>query len=113
MLTIDGLKAIGADTDSGLTRCLNKEAFYLRLVGMAASDEHFGQLRESIENDDLDAAFEHAHALKGVLANVSLTNILTPIQEITEDLRAQTEIDYSDMLDKIDEELGKVKAMMD
>lgn len=113
MLTIEGLKELGADTDSGLGRCLNNEAFYLRLVGMAASDEHFGQLREAVEKDDLDAAFEHAHALKGVLANVSLTNVLEPVKEITEDLRARKEKDYSDVLGRIDEELAKVKALMD
>ena len=113
MLTIDGLKKIGADADEGLGRCLNNEAFYLRLVGMAASDEHFGELRKSLEAGDLDAGFEHAHALKGVLANVSLTNVLEPIEEITEDLRARTEKDYSAELDKIDEELAKVKALME
>lgn len=113
MLTIDGLKEIGANTDEGLSRCMNNEAFYLRLVGMAASDEHFGQLRESVEAGDLDAGFEHAHALKGVLANVSLTNVLEPIKEITEGLRARTEKDYSDELDRIDAELAKVTAMME
>lgn len=113
MLTIDALKELGVNTDEGLGRCLNNEALYLRLVGMAASDEHFGQLRESVEAGDLNAAFEHAHALKGVLANVSLTNVLEPIKDITEELRARTEKDYSDELDKIDEELAKVKALMD
>lgn len=66
-----------------------------------------------MEAGDLNAAFEHAHALKGVLANVSLTNVLEPIKDITEELRARTEKDYSDELDKIDEELAKVKALMD
>ena len=113
MLTIDGLKELGANTDEGLGRCLNNEAFYLRMVSLATADEHFGQLRESIEAGDLDAGFEHAHALKGVLANVSLTNVLEPIKEITEDLRSRTEKDYSGQLDQIDEELAKVKALMD
>ena len=110
---MDELRARGCDVEGALTRFLNNEAFYLRLVGMAASDEHFGQLREAVEKDDLDAAFEHAHALKGVLANVSLTNVLEPIKEITEDLRARKEKDYSDVLGRIDEELAKVKALMD
>ncbi len=80
---------------------------------MAVSDENFGKLREAVERDDLDAAFESAHALKGVLANVSLTNVLEPVKEITEDLRARKEKDYSEVLDKIDEELAKVKGLMD
>ncbi len=113
MLTVEGLKEIGANTEEGLGRCMNNEAFYLRMVGMSASDEHFGKLRESALAGDLDAAFDHAHALKGVLANVSLTNVLEPIIEITEDLRARTEKDYTAQLDRIDEELAKVKALMD
>ena len=113
MLTIEGLKGIGANTDEGLGRCLNNEAFYLRLVGMAAQDEHFSGLEQAIKDKDLDAAFEHAHALKGVLANVALTNILEPVQEITEDLRARTDKDYTDLIEKINAEHAKVMALMD
>ncbi len=32
MLTIDDLKTYGADTDTGLARCVGNEALYLRLV---------------------------------------------------------------------------------
>ena len=31
-MTIEELKAYGADTDAGLQRCMNNESFYLRLV---------------------------------------------------------------------------------
>ena len=58
MLTIEGLKEIGANTDEGLGRCLNNEAFYLRLVGMAAQDEHFSGLEQAIKDKDLDAFTE-------------------------------------------------------
>ena len=33
MLTIDKLNAFGADTQTGLGRCMNNEAFYFRLIG--------------------------------------------------------------------------------
>ena len=39
MITIDGLNALGAHTKEGLERCLNNEAFYLRMVGMALADD--------------------------------------------------------------------------
>ena len=32
MLTVEKLKEYGADTGEGLNRCMNNEAFYLRLV---------------------------------------------------------------------------------
>lgn len=113
MLTIDALKGIGANTEEGLSRCLNNEAFYLRLVQMAAMDGAFDELKEAVEKGDLDTGFEKAHALKGVLGNVSLTNVLTPVQEITEDLRARKEMDYSDVLERIFTEIGKVRALIE
>ena len=113
MLTIETLKEIGANTEEGLGRCLNNEDFYLRLVKMAAQDQSFEQLKAALEEGDLDSAFEKAHALKGVLGNVSLTNVLTPIQEITEDLRSRTVKDYTAQIDRIMEEISKVRALIE
>ena len=46
-------------------------------------------------------AFEAAHALKGVLGNLSLTPLYEPVQEITELLRNRTEMDYTPLLETI------------
>ena len=62
---------------------------------------------------DLKAAFEAAHALKGVLGNLSLTPLYTPVVEITELLRSNTDMDYKSLLDTILEkrdELGRLCA---
>lgn len=112
MLTIDNLKALGAATDEGLARCLGKEDFYLRMVQMALNDNGFEKLIEAVQNGDLDEGFERAHALKGVLSNVALTTLADPIVEITEDLRARKDIDYSEILDRIDTELKKYRALI-
>ena len=112
MLTIDNLKSLGANTDEGLARCLGKEDFYLRMVSMALADNGFEKLREAVISGDLNEGFERAHALKGVLSNVALTTLADPIAEITEELRARNEIDYSGLLDRIDEELQKYRALL-
>ena len=112
MLTIDNLKSLGANTDEGLARCLGKEDFYLRMVSMALADNGFEKLREAVTSGDLNEGFERAHALKGVLSNVALTTLADPIAEITEELRARNEIDYSGLLDRIDEELPKYRARL-
>ena len=44
MLSIEALQSYGANVQEGLGRCLNNEAFYLRLVKMAAQDDHFQKL---------------------------------------------------------------------
>lgn len=87
MLTIDKLQQFGADTQEGLGRCMNNEGLYLKLVGMILGDAGFGKLKDALTAGDLQAAFEAAHALKGVLGNLSLTPLYKPASDLTELLR--------------------------
>ena len=98
MMTIDSLRAFGADVDAGLTRCLNKEDFYLMLVNKAREDQKLTELAQQLGDRNLDAAFETAHALKGMYANLSLTPLTEPVSEMTELLRKRTDTDYSALL---------------
>ena len=97
-MTIDDLKAYGANTAEGLTRCMNNESFYIRMVKMIPGDANFPKLYDAVDKGDMDIAFEAAHALKGSTGNLSLTPIFAPISEITELLRAREEIDYSALI---------------
>ena len=87
MLTIDALKSRGSKVEEGLARCMNNEASYLRLAGMALKDNNFEGLRAALENNDAARAFEAAHALKGALGNLALTPMLEPVSALTEMLR--------------------------
>lgn len=111
MITIESLKELGADTENGLERCLGNEGFYLKLVKMALDDDGYARLREAVEAGNLDEGFERAHALKGMLGNVSLTTLLEPVLEMTEALRAREDRDYSGLLDQMDEVLAKMRAL--
>lgn len=112
MLTIDNLKELGADTANGIIRCANDEGFYLRMVTLSLQDPNFDKLDETVKKGDLAGAFECAHALKGVLGNVGLTSLYEPIAEMTEELRARKDIDYSGYLETISTELSKIRAMV-
>ncbi len=101
MLTIEDLRAWGADVDEALARCMNNEAFYLRLVGKAVQDGAFERLKAACEAGDLDGAFEAAHALKGTMGNLALTPIRRPVEQATELLRNRTAADYSELIDEI------------
>lgn len=111
MITIEALKELGANTDEGLARCMNNEAFYLRMVGMALADDGYEKLDEAVRRGDLNEGFERAHALKGILSNVSLTTLAEPVIEITEDLRERREKDYSEILARIADEVAKYRAL--
>ncbi len=106
MLTIEKMKEFGADVNEGLSRCMNNEGFYLRLVNMALSDQNFGRLETALADKNEDAAFEAAHALKGVLGNLSLTPIYRPVCALTEELRAKSGMNY----EKYSEEIREAKA---
>ena len=104
MLTIDKLNRFGAKVDEGLARCLNNEAIYFRLIGMAAEDAAFGKLEEGLKSGDLDAAFNAAHTLKGALGNLALEPMYRPVTELTELLRHKTPGDYDALLNTIKEQ---------
>ena len=100
MLTIEKLKIFGADTEDGLKRCMNMEDFYLGLVQSVLDDTKLTELQKAIDDGNLDTAFELAHALKGVYANLSLTPLYEPVSQMTELLRNRAQADYSPFLEQ-------------
>jgi hypothetical protein len=111
MITIEKLNAFGANTVEGLGRCFGNEALYLKLVATIPDEVNFDKLKDALNAGDLENAFLAAHALKGVLGNLSLTPLYTKVVEITELLRSKTDTDYSSLLADIlakKEELGNL-----
>ena len=98
MLTMEALRRFGANTEEGLSRCMNNEGFYLKLVNMELESRGFEKLAASLEQGEWHAAFEAAHSLKGSLGNLALTPLYVPAAELTERLRDGKEIDYADLL---------------
>lgn len=113
MLTIDKLNEYGANTAEGVARCMGNEALYLRLASTVADQAEFAKLNDSIASGDLGSAFEAAHALKGVLANLSITPLYEKVCEITELLRARTDTDYSPLLSEIGSLKDELKRLID
>ena len=111
MLTIAALQEFGADTAEGLGRCFGNEEFYLNLVRTVPAEQKFDELAKAVEEGDLDAAFEYAHALKGVLTNLSLTPVSEPAIEITELLRARKQMDYKPLVDRLLEKRDVLKTL--
>ena len=111
MLDLDALRAYGANVDEGLTRCMNNEGFYLRMVGMALDDPGVGELRRAIEAQEWQTAFEKAHALKGVLANLALTPVAEPVAALTERLRGGAAGDYTAAIEDITARWEQLQAL--
>ncbi|MBQ6976518.1 MAG: Hpt domain-containing protein [Selenomonadaceae bacterium] len=112
MLTLEKLDEFGVDTKEGLTRCMNNQKFYFRMISMGLSNDSFEKLGKALEENNLDEAFEAAHALKGVLGNLALTPIYKPLSEMTEMLRAKKTADYTAIYEPIMEMRNQLLQML-
>lgn len=108
-MTIKTLEKFGADTKTGLNRCMGDSGFYLSLVEMALDDPSFSNLAAAVAQNNLDTAFELAHALKGVYGNIALTPVCEPMCELTELLRNKEKADYSMYINRISAKLNELK----
>ena len=88
-MTLEALRAFGANTAEGMERCLNDEPFYLEMVAMTLADGNFDKLKAAMDAGDPRAAFTAAHALKGAVGNVALTPVYEPLCALTELLRGK------------------------
>lgn len=99
-MTVEELYAqIGGDYAEALGR-LRSDALVARFVAKFPDDPSCPGLLEAWEAGDEAAAFEAAHAAKGVCANLSLTGLAALASEVTEalrpgneELRARTDVD--------------------
>ena len=110
-MTLDELIAFGADVEDGLARCMGNEELYLRLVETMKGEKGFDELQTALAADDLESAFQAAHTLKGVLGNLSLTPLYSPVAELTEHLRARKDMDYSGYLQKVSARFAALRAL--
>ncbi len=112
MAGLEELRAYGANVDEGVKRCVNNEDFYLKMVRKAMEDQSVNNLEKAINEKNLDQAFEIAHALKSVLANLALTPLSNPVSEIVELLRNRTDTDYNSYIEKIKTKREELKNIM-
>ena len=111
MITLDALRAYGANVDEGLQRCMNMEAFYLRMVGMAKDSLKVDELKAALDSGDRDTAYELAHGMKGALLNVAVTPLARPVAEMSDALKAHKDMDYAPLMDEILAERDRFTAL--
>lgn len=91
---IEEIRAYGADVDGALERFLDDEDLYEKCLLTFVDDESFAGLKEALDGKDYEQAFNCAHTLKGVAANLGLTPLYEAIVGIVEPLRGK---DYSNL----------------
>lgn len=85
---IEELREWGCDIDNTMERMLFDKEFYLECLTDIPNDPNFSRLSNALVKQDVTAAFDGAHTLKGVFINLGLTPMYNKVVEIVEPLRA-------------------------
>ena len=106
------LRDWGCDTAGAVERMADDENFYIECLREVAEDPYFDLLGEALGAGDMTKAFDAAHTLKGVLANVGLTPIYNKIVEIVEPLRAGCADDMNDRFSQLIELRARLRSIL-
>lgn len=82
-------EAYGADYQATMNRFMGNETMYLKFLDMLFQDDNLQKLGSAINDNNMNSAFEAAHTLKGVVANMGLTPLYSAVCAIVEPLRAE------------------------
>jgi len=80
---------LGADYDGAMERVFDEDLLKM-LCGMFLEDKSYETLSAALSGKDYPAAFESAHTLKGVAANLGFTRLYDVSSALTESLRGGT-----------------------
>ena len=107
----DKIEAYGGDYEGTKARFIGNEAMYRKILGMLFKDENLQKLGDALEGGDMQAAFEAAHTLKGVVGNMGLTPLYEAVCAIVEPLRAKTEVDYAALYGAVRAQYARAEAL--
>lgn len=109
---IKGLKSWGCDVDAALDRFIRDEELYISCLEKFVDDAGFEQLKICLEDKNYEEAFNQAHTLKGVAANLGLDPMSECISNMVEDLRVKKYDNMEEKMKAIDDTHMKFHSIM-
>lgn len=86
-ILLNALRDWNCDVDGALERFIGDEELYTTCLYSVIADKSFVGLGGALERKEVKEAFDYAHTLKGVLANMGLTPMYDITVRIVEPLR--------------------------
>lgn len=86
------LRAAGVDYAEGVARFSGHAFIYEKCLRSFLNDKEFGQPDEAMAREDYEAAFRSAHALKGVVGNLSMNSFYEQVRVFVDLLRGGADI---------------------
>ncbi|MDR1840288.1 MAG: Hpt domain-containing protein [Treponema sp.] len=102
------------NVEEGVKRVMNNTKLYAKLLKKFEDDSNFNSMKEALKAGDLQKAQINAHTLKGLAANLSLTELYKQSLEIETQIKAgSVNPDQIAVLEKINEQtLAEVEKVI-
>ena len=110
---LSAMEIYGADVRGAMTRFLGDANLYAECIGMFMREESFPALGKALRDGECKKAFEAAHTLKGVAANLGLTPILETVNKLVEPLRAGRMENTEPLYDELMRKKGELAALLE
>lgn len=108
----DVLKRQGVDVDKALERMKGNKEAYKAFLAEFFEDPDFETLLESIESGNVREAFDCAHGLKGMAANLGLDCVHAPLSVLVEILRKGILEGAQDAYEEVMQVSERIKALL-
>jgi len=98
----------GADVETTIKRFMGNEELYIKFLMKFQNDKNYANIQEHLAAKQYEAAFNDAHTLKGVSANLGLNSVYECVSKLVELLRGKQpeEIDVEEV-NRVKDELGE------
>lgn len=77
------LMKFGIDYDQGIKRFMGNEELFKKFLIKFKNDNSYSRLMKALKEDNCQEAYNEAHTLKGVAANLSMINLLEIVSEMS------------------------------
>ena len=106
----------GIDVDGILARLPGREELIIRLLCKFPEEKCYCLLEESLKNKDYNKAFENAHNLKGITANLDMHRLYELTCVLVEKLRANqydgVEGDFEGIKDEYEKVVAAINTLL-
>lgn len=106
------LSVYGVNIPAVLERFVGDEEMYYHCLNLFIDDKAFSELGYALDTGDYKTAFEKAHSLKGVSANLGLKPLFDAICDIVDPLRTGKTQGLDELYGNVMKALEQVKALM-
>lgn len=109
---LDRLAENGIDVESALERFMGNSALFERFLNKFAADTGYENLKQAVAEKDAEKMLSTSHALKGMTANLSMTNLTELFAKQVRLLRENNPDAAVAMMDEIDREYSRITALI-